>query len=257
MSTSATTPGKRGLSAALLAGLVAAPAVLAQQRPFPLPSEDWPMPFNDDPIRTFVLADRLEYGWQKGDDTVSWDVQGWVGTDWNRLWLRSEGGGPAGKALEEANLEALYARRITPYWYLQGGVRYDFRPKPERAYAAFGIQGLAPYWFDVQATGYLSERGDLSANLEAEYDLLLTQRLILQPRIETTVSANTVESLGIGEGVSDLQLGLRLRYEIRRWFAPYVGVTWRRAFGETADFARVAGEDVEETAVVAGLRAWY
>lgn len=255
----------RGLKrAALVAGLVGTLAawprasVAAEDRPFPLPPKEWPETINDSPIIPFVLVDRLEYHWNdEGADTRLWDAQGWIGGDWNKFWFKTEGEQAVGGETEEAQFEALYARLIAPFWYLQAGIRYDSKPMPVRRFAALGIQGLALYWFEVDATAYVSDEGDVSANLEAEYDLLLTQRLILQPRFETNVAANEVEEAGIGEGFNDVTLGLRLRYEIKREFAPYIGVSWTRKLGDTADLAEAEGEEKKRTAIVAGVRAWF
>lgn len=242
---------------ALLGLGMAAPAT-GQQHPFPLPPEEWPDTIDDDPVRAFFMADRLEYQYDdNGPDTRVWDLQGWVGRDWNKFWYKLEGEDVAGGETEAAQIEALYARLVAPFWYLQAGVRHDLEPDPERSYAAIGIQGLAPYWFELDATAYLSEEGDLSASLEAEYDVLFTQRLVMQPRLETSFSASEVEELGLGQGFNEVELGLRLRYEIRREFAPYVGVTWSRKLGDTADLAEAADEDKERTAVVAGVRMWF
>ncbi len=229
----------------------------ADQHQFPLPPKEWPKPVDDTMPFTFVLADRLEYNWNQGTDSAAWDVQGWYGGDYNKFWFKTEGESIAGGKTEDAEIQALYARLISPFWYLQAGVRYDDRPKPTRSYAVLGVQGLAVYWFNVEAAGFVSDKGDVSARLEAEYDLLFTQRLILQPRIETNVAFSADAPRGVGKGFNDVELGLRLRYEIKREFAPYIGVTWRKRYGDTADLARLAGEDVENRAVVAGVRIWY
>jgi len=244
-----------GMTALLLA--FGAQAQQEQQDAFPLPPKEWPHPVMDQPVIPFLLVDRLEYRWQSGDNLRVWDVQGWVGGDYNKLWLKSEGSDAPGGPTEEADIEILYARLVSPFWYLQAGVRHELEPSPSRTSLAFGIQGLVPYQFEVEATGYVDERGKFSASMEAEYDLLLTQRLILQPRLETSFSTSGERARGVGRGFNELEVGLRLRYEIRRQFAPYIGVTWSRKLGETADFARTANEDVRETSIVAGLRIWF
>lgn len=241
-----------------LTGLLIGSGALAQQPDqFPLPLKEWPAPVMDRPVFPFLLLDRLEYRWQEGRDLRVWDVQGWIGGDYNKLWLKSEGEDEVGGSTGHADVELLYSRLIAPFWYLQGGFHYEERPSPSRTSLAFGVQGLAPYWFEVQATAYLHENGKLGARFEAEYDFLLTQRLILQPLVDTEFSADSEPDRGIGKGFNDIEIGLRLRYEIRRQFAPYVGVTWSRKLGDTADLARRAGEDVTERAVVAGLRIWF
>jgi copper resistance protein B len=215
-------------------------------------------PVHDDEIFTVFRADRFEYQTGEGKDTLLWDVQAWVGTDYNKLWFKSEGTWLFDKdKFEEAETELLYSRNITTFWDLQIGVRHDFEPDPDRTFAALGFQGLAPYWFEVEATAYISEGGDLSARFEAEYDLLLSQRLILQPRFETSFAVQEVEKYGIGQGFNDIELGGRLRYEIRREFAPYIGVSWHRKLGETADLAEDEGENTDVMSFVAGVRMWF
>jgi copper resistance protein B len=209
-----------------------------------------------------VLADRLEYrALEDGDgDGYGWDAEGWYGGDYNRLWLKTEGEGEFGEgveAVEAAEVQALYSRSINPWYNLQAGVRYDVRPKPDRAHLVLGIQGLAPYWFEVDAAGFLSHEGDLTARFEAEYDQRITNRLILQPRVELDLAAQDIPELGIGAGLSTIEAGLRLRYEIKREFAPYVGVHYERPLGDTAEFARAEGEDAGGWAVLVGLRSWF
>ena len=244
-------------SAVMLLSFALVRGALAQQGEFPLPPKDWAPPVHDRPVIPFLLVDRLEQRWQKGNDLRVWDAQGWVGGDYDKLWFKSEGEDEKGGRTAQASVEALYARLISPFWYLQGGVRYEERPSPSRSSLALGVQGLAPYWFDVEATTYLDEKGKLSARFEAEYDFLFTQRLILQPRAETTFAAYSEPERGVGQGFNNLELGLRLRYEIRRQLAPYIGVTWSRKLGDTADIARRANTEVSEKALVAGLRVWF
>jgi copper resistance protein B len=204
-----------------------------------------------------VLFDRLEYRAVDGRDGYAWDAEGWYGGDYNRVWLKTEGEGEFGGHVESAEVQALYSRAVNPWFNLQAGVRYDIRPKPDRAHLVLGVQGLAPYWFEVDAAAFLSNRGDLTARLEAEYDQRITNRLILQPRVEFDLAAQDVPELGIGAGLSSAEAGLRLRYEIKREFAPYVGVQYERRFDKTADFARSAGDDVGGWAVLVGLRSWF
>jgi len=243
-------------AAAALAGALALPA-LAQKDDYPLPPKDWDSPVHDRKVIPYLLLDKFEYASRKGADARAWDIQGWIGGDYDKLWLKSEGEQQVGGPTEDASVEVLYARLISPFWYLQAGLRYDARPEPSRTSLAVGVEGLAPYWFEVDATAYLDDQSKLSARLEAEYDILFTQRLILQPSAEATMATSADTERGLGRGFRDVGLGLRLRYEIRRQFAPYIGVTWSRKLGDTADLARRAGEETEETAVVAGLRAWF
>ena len=206
----------------------------------------------------FVLGDRFEYQTNEGSPLLLFDGQGWWGTDRNRLWVKTEIEYDfEADAFEEAELQALWSRPIARYFDFQAGVRRDFEPDPSRTFGVIGIQGLAPYWFEIDAALFVSGDGDISARFEAEYDLLLTQRLILQPRTELNFAAQSVDELGIGSGLSTAELGLRLRYEIERQFAPYVGVSWTRSVGETADFVRAGGEDPGAASFVAGLRFWF
>ena len=204
-----------------------------------------------------IIADRLEYRAQDGKDGYIWDVQAWYGGDIDKLWLKSEGEGDFGESPESIEVQALWSHAIGPFFDLQAGVRYDFRPDPERAYLVAGVQGLTPYKFELDAAAFLSDEGDLSARIEAEYDQRITQSLILQPRVEASFSAQDVPEFGIGSGLSSLEAGLRLRYEFAPQFAPYIGVEWERKIGDTADFARLAGEEAETTRMVVGIRAWF
>jgi len=211
----------------------------------------------DDQIFTFFQAEQLEYRFKDGKDSLNWDAQGWIGEDYNKLWIKTEGEKVFGGALEEAEVQVLYSRLIHPFWDIQVGGRYDARPQPQRGFGVIGLQGLAPYFFEVDAAGFVSHEGDVSARLKGEYELLLTQKLILQPSAEFNLAAQQVEKLGIGSGLTDVELGLRLRYEFVREFAPYVGVSWERKIGKTADFARDEGEDVDALSLVTGVRFWF
>ena len=185
-----------------------------------------------------------------------WEGEAWYGGDEDGVVLKSEGEGDR-RSLETAEIQALYARAIDPYLNLQAGIRYDFQPKPSRGYAVLGIEGLAPYWFEVGAALFVSNKGDALARLEATYDQLITQRLILQPRVELNFAAQNVRATGIVRGLSTAELGLRLRYEFEREFAPYVGVSYERKLGATARFARAGGERTGGTNLVIGVRAWF
>jgi copper resistance protein B len=209
-------------------------------------------------IRSYqVLIDRLETRIDDSGESYLWDVQGWYGGDIDKLWIKTEGEGSFGEKTEDAEVQALWSHSITPWFDVQAGARYDFRPDPERGYAVLGLQGLVPYMFEVDTAAFVSNEGDVSFRLEAEYELLITQRLILQPRAEINLAAQEVRELGVGSGVNDVGLGLRLRYEFAREFAPYVGVSWERKLGKTADFARDEGESVDDLSFVAGMRLWF
>lgn len=213
---------------------------------------------NGEFITYWIMADQLESRWQEGGERAYlWDLQGWYGGDFNKLWLKSEGEGLEGESPEHAEVQALWSRAISPWWDLQLGLRHDFRPDPGRSHAVLGVQGLVPYQFEVDAATFLGEEGDLSFRLEAEYDQRITQRLILQPRIEVDLAANAVPEIGVGSGLSSAELGLRLRYEITREFAPYVGIEYGRRFGETAEFAELEGEEDDGWSFVVGFRLWY
>ena len=157
---------------------------------------------------------------------------------------------------DDAEIQALYSRAIAPFWDVQAGLRYDIEPDGV-AHGVVALNGLAPYWFEVDASAFLSERGDLTARVEAEYELLLTQRLILQPRIEANLSAQDIPERETGSGLNSIDAGLRLRYEIKREFAPYIGVEWQSAFGDTRDLINAAGGDGDEVVFLVGLRTWY
>lgn len=204
-----------------------------------------------------LMLDRLEYRMGKGADTYHWEGEGWIGGDINRLAFKTEGAGGIGGRLDHAEAQALYSRAIDPWFNLQAGVRQDFGPDPDRTYAVVGIEGLAPYWFEVEAQAFLSNKGDAHLRLEASYDQRITQRLILQPAAEANIAAQDVPELGIGSGLSDIELGLRLRYEFAREFAPYVGVNWERKLGGTARLARSEGDTASRTSFVMGLRFWF
>ena len=204
-----------------------------------------------------VLVDQLEARMRDGLDGYSWDAQGWYGGDINKLWIKSEGEGSFGESAEQAEVQALYSRAINPWFNLQGGVRYDFQPNPERAHLVLGIQGLAPYWFEVDGALFLSNKGDLTARFEAEYDQRITQKLILQPSIEFDLAAQDVSEFGIGAGLSTAEVGLRLRYEFVPEFAPYIGIQYERAFGDTRRFLKDEGEKAAGWSLLTGVRVWF
>ena len=208
-------------------------------------------------VLSLFQADQLEYRQSKHGGSVNWDFHAWIGDDDEKLFLKMEGEQPSRGALEEAELQALYSWRISDFFDAQAGVRYDYRPGPQRGFAVFGVQGMAPYFIEVDAALFVSHKGEVSARLKGEYDLYITQSLILQPAAEINLAAQNVPERGIGAGISDFELGLRLRYEIVREFAPYVGVNVERSFGRTADFARIAGDSASDTRAVIGLRAWF
>lgn len=214
------------------------------------------MDMADNDAYTHVLLNQFEQSKGPDGSGQALDAQAWFGTDRDKLWLKASGERSGGR-LGATRLEGLWNHAIATYWGLQTGVRHDVGDGPSRTWAAFGVQGLAPYWFEFEATAYAGSRGRTALRLEAEYELLLTQRLILQPDVEVNLYGKNDPERGIGRGVSDIDVGLRLRYEISRKFAPYVGVVHSRKFGNTASYARAAGAPVSDTQVVAGVRIWF
>ena len=211
----------------------------------------------DDQINTFVQVEQLEYRLTDGNDSVNWDAGGWIGEDYNKLWFKTEGEKVIDGKLEEAEFQLLYSRQVSPFFDFQAGLRGDAKPEPVRAFGVVGLQGLAPQFFEVDTAAFVSNRGEVSARLEAEYEVLLTQRLILQPSVELNLAAQDVRERGVGSGINDIEFGLRLRYEVEREFAPYIGINWSRKIGETADFAEEEGEAVDALSFVAGVRFWF
>lgn len=203
-----------------------------------------------------LLVDNLEAVHSDGNTATAYDLQAWYGRTYDRAVFKVEGDFDDGK-VKEVRTELLWGHAIAAFWDTQLGVRYDSGEGPDRSWLAFGVQGLVPYWFEVEVTGYLGEAGRTALRLDTSYELLLTQKLILQPRIEANAYGMRDASRGLGSGLSDLSMALRLRYEIRREFAPYVGIEWARMFGGTEDLARAAGEDANATRIIAGVRFWF
>lgn len=203
-----------------------------------------------------LLVDRLEAVRTSDISSAAYDVQAWYGRDYDRAVLKAEGYYDNGD-FEEASTELLWGHAVAVFWNSQLGLRYDSGEGPSRSWLAFGIQGLAPFWFEVDATAYVGEGGRTAANVAAEYEVLFTQKLILQPRIEADFYGKDDNERGIGSGLSEVKAGLRLRYEIRRELAPYVGVEWAGMFGGTADYNRAADLDTKETRAMAGIRFWF
>ena len=202
-----------------------------------------------------VLGDRLEYN--EGSDSTVYDLQGWYGTTYDRFVIKAEGDIADG-ALEESSTDLLWGHALNAYFDTQLGVRLDqYNEGKDRQWLAFGVQGLAPYWFELDVTAYVGDDGRTALSAEAEYELLLTQKLILQPRAELNLYGKEDAENGLGSGLSDLAVGLRLRYEFSRQFAPYIGVEWTDTYGDTADYRRAAGDDTSDTQFVAGLRFWF
>lgn len=210
----------------------------------------------DDPLLLMGILDQFEMRDTSGDNALSWSAQGWMGKDLRKLWFKTEGE-RAGGETDEAELQFLYSKAIARYWDLQFGVRHDFEPSPSRSWAVIGVQGLAPYFFETDIAFFIGDSGRTALRFESEYELLLTQRLILTPEIEVNFYGQDDVEIGIGSGLSDLEVGLRLRYEIRREIAPYIGINWSKLFGNTKDFAAIVGENSSDAQLVIGLRLWF
>jgi len=211
---------------------------------------------SDDPLTVLLMLDRFEARDTRDGAALSWGANAWVGRDFNKLLLRTEGERINGRVVD-AELAAFWARPVSRWWSQVIGARHDFEPRAARSWLALGVDGLAPWHIHVQATGYLGEQGRTALRLETEYEMLLTNRLILQPRAELNAYGKADRGRGIGAGLSDLDIGLRLRYELRREMAPYLGVSWLNRFGNTADVVRLDGGKSNELQVLAGLRVWY
>ncbi|CAN5510928.1 copper resistance protein B [soil metagenome] len=204
-----------------------------------------------------IMFNLAEYQIRDGKDGYRWDGEGWFGGDINRLVIKTEGEGTIREGIDSAEVQALYSRAIGPYFNLQAGVRHDFQPSPTRTYATVGFEGLSPYMFEVGGAAFVSEKGDVLGRLEGYYDQRITQRLILQPRVELNLSAQDVPENRLGAGLTNAELGLRLRYEFVREFAPYIGVSYDAKTGRTADFARADGKGTTSTSFVAGVHFWF
>ncbi|WP_375737850.1 copper resistance protein B [Pseudomonas boanensis] len=211
---------------------------------------------HDSAINSFFLLDKFEYQDADEGSVLNWDASGWIGGDVDRLWLRSEGERTNGKT-EDAELQALWGHAIGPWWETVAGVRQDFKPGEPQTWAALGVQGMPFYGLETEATAFLGENGQSALRLEGDYDILLTNRLILQPTAEMNFYGRNDHERGVGSGLANTEVGLRLRYEIIREFAPYIGVTWNRSYGNTADITRADGEDTDEARFVAGIRIWF
>jgi len=214
--------------------------------------------FHDNAIYSYFLVDKFEY---KTENSLHWDALAWIGTDYQRLWLKTEGGVSLDDGAGEAEIQVLYGKLISPFWDLQLGVRYDQHyggdHNPGRGFAVLGVRGLAPYFVEMDTALFISHEGDVSARFKAEYQLPLSQKLILSPNLETNIAIQEVEEFGIGSGFNNIKLGLRLRYEISRQFAPYIGISWEKLFGDTANFAEAEGEDTDHISGVVGLKFFF
>jgi copper resistance protein B len=209
---------------------------------------------DDGSVGTLVL-DQLEWRGNDDVDAQVWEFDAWYGDDYNKLWFETEGERVDSEA--GGRIELMWDRIISPWWSMQTGVRRDFGEGPPRTWLDLGVQGLAPYFFEVDAAIYVGEEGRTAFRFSGEYDMLLTQRLVVQPELEFNLYGEDDPENGLGSGLADVKVGVRLRYEIRREFAPYLGLQWERKFGGTAELARADGRDASELALVAGLRVWF
>jgi copper resistance protein B len=210
----------------------------------------------DDPILTKFMLDKFEVRNADGSNPLIWEGEAWIGQDLNKLWLKSEGERVDGK-IEESETELLYSRAIAPFWDAQVGIRHDEVEDESRDYATIAIKGLAPYYFETDASVSFGKNGQTKINASAEYELMFTQKLVLSPEIEFNAYGKDDIAMGVGSGLSNIEAGLRLRYEIKREFAPYIGVNWNKKFGKTADIAIGQGADGSDTQRVAGISAWF
>lgn len=210
----------------------------------------------DDPLLYKVMVDQLEIRAADGPNPRVLEADAWVGYDLNKFWIKADLEQVDGK-IEEAEVQFLYSRAISPFWDFQLGWRRDIKPTPDRDYLALGFKGLAPYLFEVDSALFLGEAGQVGARFSAEYEYMLSQQLVLSPEVSMNLYSKNDSAVGIGSGLSDMALGLRLRYEVTREFAPYIGVNWTKMFGQTADYARSSGEDTSDGQIVVGIRAWF
>jgi copper resistance protein B len=214
-------------------------------------------PVDDQRVYVHVLLEQSEYRAAGSDSVLRWEGEAWGGTDTNRLWIKSQGDINSHGDVGDGQQELLYDRPITSFFDLQTGVRYDLDSGPGRAWVAFGIEGLAPHFAHLSATAYAGDDSRFAARAQAFYDARLTRRLILQTQLELNAYSKDDPERRIGSGLSDVDVGLRLRYEIRRKFAPYLGLSYQRAFGQTADYVSADGESVKALSFLIGIRTWF
>jgi len=210
----------------------------------------------DNPLLVYGAIDHLEALLDSDQEAYALEAQGWIGKDLDKFWLKTDLALSEGE-LEEAEVQALYSRALSSYWDLQAGVRHDDRPGPSRDWLVLGLQGLAPYWFDVDAALFVTSGGQTSARLQAEYELLITQQLVLSPQVSLTFYGQNDPLHATGAGLAEATAGVRLSYAFKREFAPYIGFNWRAHYGQTADYVRQQGEPVEHSETVVGLQAWF
>lgn len=221
-----------------------------------LPRFSYASGMDDDPLLTMLVVEQLEIRDTDGKNPLVWEAEGWIGKDLHKFWIKTEGEYVDDRT-EEMELQMLYSRAVAPFWDLQLGWRHDIRPTPERDWFAFGLKGLAPYYFDVDTALFIGDAGRTAARLQAEHEFMLTQKLVLVPEVELNFHGKNDSDTGTGSGLSDIEVGVRLRYELRREFAPYIGLNWTKLYGKTADFSRDEGEDVDDIHLVFGISFWF
>jgi copper resistance protein B len=249
------------LSAASMLGGSTLPAAAqtpaAPVQPAPVGVVDFGEPVHDQMIFAHGILNQFEGRTDGRTPDLRWSGEGWIGTDYDKFWIKTEGFRRSNGTLDDGKHEFLYSRAISTYFDLQAGLRSDLDSLPNRNWAAFGLEGLAPYFFNVEGTIYVRDSGHFAANFEGSYDLLLTNRLILQPEVEIDLYSKADPARLVGAGISDIDTGLRLRYEFDRKFAPYIGVAYEGKFGQTASFARRAGESTNGVRFIFGVRSWF
>lgn len=209
----------------------------------------------DDPILTKVMGE-VEIRGVDGTNPRVWNIDAWVGKDLEKLWIKSEGEMVNGKTTE-SELQLLYSKAIDPYWDIQYGIKKDFKPTPSRTWGVVAIKGLAPYLVEVDGSIFIGESGRTAIRLDAEYEYMFSQKLVLSPELEVNIFGKDDEATSTGKGLSNIDIGFRLRYELSREFAPYVGINWGKKYGNTATFTSNEGEDIEDAQIVSGVRFWF
>jgi len=235
----------RLISSLMIASLMASPLALAME--------------TDDPLVTQLTVDKFEKRHSINDKSaqpLAWEAEAWLGYDINKLVFKTEGERASGKT-ESAELQGLIRSAIAPYWNIQMGMRHDFNPEPSQNWAVIGLQGMAPYFIETDLNLFITNGKQTNLRLSAEYEAMITQQLVLSPSAEINLYGKNDEVRGIGSGISSMEFGVRLAYEIRREFAPYIGINWEQTFGKTADYARHEGESTNDIQLVAGVRFWF
>ncbi len=211
----------------------------------------------DDPTLVKLMIDEFEQRYGDEEDPIVFDGDLWIGKDINKLWLKADAE-YVDSEVEKSRVQARYSRAVAPYWDFQLGVARDIKPADEtRDWVVAGFRGLAPYYFDIDTSLFIGKNGRSQLLFDTEYEIMFTQKVVLSPEVKFVFNGKKDEALGQGAGLSSIEAGLRLRYEIVREFAPYIGINWEGVFGDTADYAEAAGGETSDTQFVVGIRAWY